>query len=297
VSSRDLVGRFARRRIALVAAVLLVLVAIVAAFATIISPYDATPRLTRAVLAGSRESPSIHHLFGTDELGRDQLTRVLVGLQKSLLVGLGAAGLSTLLGVIIGVTAGYAGGLVDRLLMRFTDLVLVLPTLAVLLVVSTNPDPTFFGLFGLPPANEVGGMVLLLAALGWMPLARVLRAEVRSLREREFVEAARAGGASPVRIVVRHLLPNCVGPIVVFATIAVGVAILGEATLSFLGAGIQLPDASLGNLVADAEHTVGTRLSYLLYLPGLVLFLVVLAVGFVGDGLRHAFDPRADVAP
>jgi peptide/nickel transport system permease protein len=136
-------------------------------------------------------------------------------------------------------------------------------------------------------------MIVILAALGWMAIARIVRGEFLSLREKEFVEAARAAGASGPRIIVRHLLPNTIGPIVVFATLEVGLAILAEATLSFLGAGIQLPEVSLGNLISDAESTVGTDLAYLIIFPGLVLFLIVLCVNFVGDGLRDALDPRA----
>ena len=136
-------------------------------------------------------------------------------------------------------------------------------------------------------------MILVLAFLGWMPMARIVRGELLSLREREFAEAATALGASGPRVIVRHLLPNALGPIVVFATLEVGLAILTESTLSFLGAGIQLPDVSLGNLIADAQDSVGTSLSYLIIFPGLTLLLVVLCVNFVGDGLRDALDPRA----
>ena len=176
--------------------------------------------------------------------------------------------------------------------MRFTDLFLVIPALVVLLVVANNPDPSFFGLFHFPPATEVSGMVIILAALGWMPMARIVRGEFLSLREREYVDAARAAGASGRRIVFTHLLPNCLGPIVVFATLAVGITVLNEAVLSFLGAGIQYPNVSLGQMIADAEDTVGTDLAYLLVYPGLVLFVLVLAVNLVGDGLRDAIDPH-----
>jgi peptide/nickel transport system permease protein len=189
--------------------------------------------------------------------------------------------------------AGFYGGMTDGALMRFTDLVLVVPELAVLLIVAKNPDPSFFGVFHFPPATTVPGMILILAALGWMAIARIVRGEFLSLREKEYVEAARAAGASGPRIILRHLLPNAIGPIVVFATLEVGLAILAEATLSFLGAGIQLPDVSLGNLISDAESTVGTDLAYLIIFPGMTLFLIVLCVNFVGDGLRDALDPKA----
>ena len=203
-------------------------------------------------------------------------TRVLYSLQKSLQIGIGVALLSVVIGVIVGSLAGFYGGLTDGALMRFTDLFLVIPELAVLLIVAKNPDPSFFGIFDLPPATEVSGMVLILAALGWMAVARIVRGEILSLREKEYVEAARAAGASGPRIMLRHLLPNTIGPIVVFATLEVGLAILAEATLSFLGAGIQLPEVSLGNLISDAESTVGTDLAYLIIFPGLTLFLIVL---------------------
>ncbi|MEX2256381.1 MAG: ABC transporter permease [Acidimicrobiia bacterium] len=293
-SSWRLIGRrFLRHKVAMVSLVVLVLLGTLAAFASVVSPYDFDPPLTAEVLADAREGPSWDHLFGTDKLGRDQFTRVLHALQKSLLIGLGVAFLSVVIGVLIGSLAGFHGGWTDSLLMRFTDLVLVVPELAVLLIVAKNPDPSFFGVFDLPPATEVAGMIMILAALGWMAIARIVRGEFLSLREKEYVEAARAAGASAPRIILRHLLPNAVGPIVVFATLEVGLAILAEATLSFLGAGIQLPDVSLGNLISDAESTVGTDLAYLIIFPGLVLFLIVLCVNFVGDGLRDALDPRA----
>jgi peptide/nickel transport system permease protein len=289
---RLIARRFLRHKVAVLALALLLALAFMAAFASTISPYEANPPLTGEVLSQSRKGPSWDHLFGTDKLGRDQFTRVLVALQKSLLIGLGAATLSALIGVVIGSLAGFYRGWIDTLLMRFTDLVLVLPGLAVLLILANNPEPSFFGLFDLPPATEVGGMIIVISILGWMPMARIVRGELLSLREKEFVEAARASGASGPRIILRHLLPNAVGPIVVFATLEVGIAILLEATLSFLGAGIQLPDISLGTLIESAEDSVGTDLSYLIVYPGLMLFFVVLCVNFIGDGLRDALDPR-----
>jgi len=292
-SNWRLVGRrFLRHKVASASLIVLLLLGTAAAFASVVSPYEFNPTLTPEVLADARQPPSWEHPFGTDKLGRDQLTRVLYSLRKSLLIGLGVALLSVVLGVIVGALAGFYGGWTDGALMRFTDLFLVVPELAVLLIVAKNPDPSFFGIFHFPPATEVSGMILILAALGWMAIARIVRGEFLSLREKEYVEAARAAGASGPRIILRHLLPNTVGPIVVFATLEVGLAILAEATLSFLGAGIQLPEVSLGNLISDAESTVGTDLAYLIIFPGLTLFLIVLCVNFVGDGLRDALDPK-----
>jgi len=284
--------RFRSRRAAMIGAVLLGLVVVAAVAAPLLTPYSPRPALDRTTLAQAREAPSWSHLMGTDKLGRDQFTRVLFGLRVSLLVGFGVALVSVVIGVAVGAWAGWRRGWVDSLLMRFTDLFLVVPSLVVLLIVASNPSPTFFGLFDLPPATGVPGMVLILAALGWMPMARIVRGEFLALRERDFVEAARAAGSSGWRIVRTHLLPNVVGPIVVFATLMVGFAILDEAVLSFLGAGIQPPAVSLGQMISDAEDTVGTSLAYLILYPGLVLFVLVLAVNLIGDGLRDALDPH-----
>ncbi len=285
--------RFRRHRLAMASLVVLVILGGLAAAAPLVTPYPRNPVLTQEVLDQGRQSPTWDHLFGTDKVGRDQLTQVLYALRVSLLVGLGAAVLSALVGVIVGALAGYYRRWVDIVLMRLTDLMLVLPALAVLLILANNPAPSFFGLFDLPAATEVPGMILVISVLGWMPMARIVRGELLSLREREYVEAARAAGASGPRIIWRHLLPNAVGPIIVFTTLAVGLAILTEATLSFLGAGIQPPEVSLGTLISDAEDTVGTKLSYLVLFPGLTLFIVALCVNFVGDGLRDALDPRS----
>ncbi|MFM8305373.1 MAG: ABC transporter permease [Actinomycetota bacterium] len=285
--------RFLRHPLAVAGAVVLLALTAAAVFAPVLAPSDPTPVLTTTVLADAREGPSRAHPLGTDKLGRDQLSRVLYGLRVSLTVGVGVALLSVVVGVAVGAWAGWRGGWVDSALMRITDLFLVIPALVVLLVVANNPDPEFFGLFDLPPATKVPGMVLLLAALGWMPMARIVRGEFLSLREREYVDASRAAGASSWRIVFTHLLPNSLGSIVVFATLAVGIAVLNEAVLSFLGAGVQYPTVSLGQMIADAEDTVGTDLAYLILYPGLVLFVLVLAVNLVGDGLRDAIDPHS----
>ncbi len=286
--------RLLRRPVAVVGLVVLTVLVLAALFAPLLTPYSPAPTLSRAVLAEARQGPSWQHPFGTDKLGRDQLTRVLYGLRVSLVVGVGVALVSVVVGVAIGAWAGWRRGWVDAVLMRITDLFLVVPGLVVLLIVASNPEPTFFGWFALPPATGVVGMVLIISALGWMPMARIVRGEFLSLREREFVDASVTSGAGGVRIVVTHLLPNVIGPIVVFATLAVGCAILEESVLSFLGAGIQPPAVSLGQMISDAEDTVGTSLSYLILYPGLVLFALVLAVNLVGDGLRDALDPKAD---
>lgn len=223
--------------------------------------------------------PSWSHPFGTNEIGADTLAAVLRGAQRSLQVAVAVAVVSTLVGSLVGAVAGWYRGWVDAVLMRLTDLFLVVPALAVLLVLAAR-----FGQSSLALALVIAGLV-------WMPLARVVRGEVLSLRERQFVEAARALGASGPRVIARHLLPNAVGPVIVNATLTVAVAILLETALSFLGFGIQPPDVSLGKLVADGANAARTRW-WLFYLPGAYLIVILLCVNFVGDGLRDAFDPE-----
>jgi peptide/nickel transport system permease protein len=201
--------------------------------------------------------------------------------QISLKIGLAVALLSTVVGTFLGALAGYFSKWTDQLLMRATDLFLVVPAIAILAIAIKK--------FG----NSAFTIVLILAGLGWMYIARVVRSQTLSFKEKEFIEAARASGASNARIIVRHLLPNCFGPIMVNATLAIAAAIVTESTLSFLGFGVQPPTTSWGRMLSDAEGYVGTPKAHLLYFPGLALLLTVLAVNFIGDGLRDAFDPQA----
>ena len=228
------------------------------------------------------QGPSFDHWFGTDAIGHDTFAQVLRGARRSLLVALLVAFLSTSFGAVVGAFAGYYRGVVDVALMRVTDLFLTIPTLAVLLVVASRFE------------GESGNWLALsfvIAAFAWMSLARVVRGMFLSLREREFVEAARALGASDGRIVLRHLLPNSIGPIIVNATLLVGIAIVTETALSFLGFGIAPPDTSLGRLVSEGASAARTRW-WLFYMPGMYLVLISLCINFVGDGLRDAIDPQ-----
>jgi peptide/nickel transport system permease protein len=246
-------------------------------------------------LAQPTSGPSAAHWFGTDELSRDTLSRVLHGGQISLKVALGVAILSTVIGVVIGALAGFYRGWLDGLLMRFTDLWIALPALP-FLAVAVSIGTVELGPFGSLDLGGPLGMTLLLSLLLWGSIARVVRGATLSLREREFVDAARAIGASNTRIIARHVIPNCLGPIIVNATLVVAEAILVESTLSFLGFGIQPPTPSWGNLLSDSIGTVQDWW-WLTVFPGLAIFLTVLAVNFVGDGLRDAFDPRRRVRP
>jgi peptide/nickel transport system permease protein len=269
--------RLRRHRLAVGSAVVLVLLAAACFAAPLLAPYGPNQQN----LALGAVGPSVHHWFGTDELGRDELTRLLYAGQISLEIGLAVALLSTLIGAIVGAVAGYVGKATDQALMRLTDLFLVLPALAVLALALER--------FG----HDRLTIIWVLAALFWMYIARVVRAQVLALKEQEYIEAARASGASAAWIVWRHVLPNCVGQIVVNATLAVAAAIVAESALSFLGFGVQLPATSWGRMLADAEGYVGTSQAYLLYFPGLAILVTILAVNFLGDGLRDAFDPRS----
>jgi peptide/nickel transport system permease protein len=207
---------------------------------------------------------------------------LLKGGQTSLLIGLSVALVATVVGTAIGAVAGFYGRWIDQVLSRLTDLVLVVPAIAVLAIAGKY-------LGGGNPAV----LIVILSALFWTYVARVVRGLVLTLKEKEFVEAARASGASNPRIVLRHILPNMIGPIVVAATLAVTTAILAESTLSYLGFGVQAPSVSWGRMLSNAEGAAGTSLSYLIYAPGLAIVITLLCINFVGDGLRDAFDPHS----
>jgi peptide/nickel transport system permease protein len=225
--------------------------------------------------------PSLEHPMGTDDIGHDSLAQVLRGAQKSVQVALMVAILATTIGAVIGALAGYYRGWVDSALMRFTDLVLTIPSIAILAVLASTV------------ASQAGNWFfigLVLALLQWTYIARVVRGTFLSLREKEFVEAARALGASDTRIMFKHLLPNATGSIIVNATITVAVAILVETALSYLGLGIKPPDTSLGLLISTGQQAATTR-PWLFYFPGLIIVIIALTINFIGDGLRDAFDP------
>jgi peptide/nickel transport system permease protein len=244
-------------------------------------------------LRDALEAPSRSHWFGTDELGRDSLSRVLHGGQISLRIAFGVALVSTALGVLVGACAGFYGRWLDGLLMRFTDLWIALPALPVL-ALAVSIGEVDLGPFGTFDLGGPFGMTVLLSLLLWGSVARIVRGATLTLREREFVDAARVMGASNARIIVRHVVPNCIGPIVVNATLVVAEAILVETTLSFLGFGIQPPTPSWGNLLSGSIGTIEDTW-WLTVFPGLAIFFTVLAVNFIVDGLRDALDPRAPV--
>jgi peptide/nickel transport system permease protein len=269
--------RFLRHKLAMASLVLLVVVFGAAFFAETVAPYD----FDEIDLPAAGIGPTFEgmHFFGTDRLGRDYFSRVLFGIRTSARVALAVALLSTIIGTTVGAIAGYFGGWVDNLLMRLTDLVLTLPVLAVILVASA--------LLGRGSPFRVA---IILALLLWTTLARIVRGSFLSLREKEFIEAARALGAGDLRIIFRHMLPNSVGPIIVNATLVVATAILIEAALSFLGFGIQPPTPALGTLISQGQGAMLTQW-WLVTFPGLTIVLICLCINFVGDGLRDALDP------
>jgi peptide/nickel transport system permease protein len=224
-------------------------------------------------LAARRAPPSAAHWFGTDDLGRDVFARVLHGARVSLTVGLAAAGVAGLIGLVIGGIAAFAGGTVDAVLMRATDAMLAVPRLLVLMIAGAVFSPS------------VALLIVLVGIVGWMETARVARAEILSLRTRAFVEAARATGAELPRLLFRHLLPNALGAIAVAITLAVARSILLESTLSFFGVGVQPPAASWGNMLYQAQTTLTTE-PWLAVFPGLAIFVTTLSINSVGDGVR-----------
>jgi peptide/nickel transport system permease protein len=275
---RRLLSRLLRDSRTRIAIVVLLIVALSAVFAPLLAPYDPTAQLDIVRLPS--QPPSLAHPLGTDPYSRDVLSRLLYGGRISLAVGLGAVLLAMSFGIAIGAVAGFIGGAVDAVLMRFVDAALSIPRLLVLILVAS-----LWGSLGLVP------LTLLMAGTGWFAVSRLVRAETLVLREREFIVAARALGASPFRILVRHVLPNVAAPALVSATLGIANVILLEAGLSYLGIGVRPPTASWGAIIQDGAEQV-SDLWWLTLFPGLAILVPVFACNALGDALRDAFDPR-----
>lgn len=230
-------------------------------------------------IAARLQPPGVDYLLGTDDLGRDVLTRILYGARISLLVGFVAVGIATLIGILLGALSGYYGGWIDSVIMRFVDVMLCFPSFFLILAVIAFLEPSIWNI------------MIIIGLTGWMGVARLVRAEFLSLRERDFVQAARALGASDGRVIFRHILPNALSPVLVSATLGVAGAILTESALSFLGIGVQPPTPSWGNMLIAGKQTLGTAW-WLSAFPGLAILLTVLGYNLLGEGIRDALDPR-----
>ncbi len=269
--------RFLKHRLALIGGTACLLLTLMAVAAPWIAPHqfdkiDLTNRWGRPAAAGN--------YFGTDELGRDVLTRIMYAGRISLVVGYVTAVTISVVGSLVGSVAGFYGGWVDSVLMRLVDMLIAVPLL-----------PLYLILAALIPGGGVGRIVLIFTMFGWTTVARLVRGQILSLKSQDFVEAGRAMGASEARLILRHLIPNALAPVIVAATLAVGTAILSESGLSYLGLGIQPPTPSWGNMLQRAQEYL-LKASWLAVFPGLFIFMTVLSFNFLGDGLRDALDPR-----
>jgi peptide/nickel transport system permease protein len=267
--------RFRKNHLALTGAFIVILLFIVALFASLVSPYDPGQIDIKRVL----QEPTAEHIFGTDALGRDVFSRMVWGSRISLLVGFVAMGIATLIGIFLGALAGYYGRWVDNLIMRFVDIMLCFPTFFLILAVIALLEP------------NIWNIMIIIGVTGWMGVARLVRAEFLSLKERDFTVAEKALGARDFRIIFRHILPNAMAPILVSATLGVAGAILTESALSFLGIGVQPPTPSWGNILTAGKDNIEIAWWLSLY-PGLAILITVLGYNLLGEGIRDAIDPR-----
>jgi len=267
--------RFLRFKPAIAGLVMIAFIALLAIFAPLVSPYD--PYEINTAVRGA--APSLAHPFGIDEVGRDMLSRTIYGSRIAMLVGLSATGISLVIGVLVGASAGYFGGFVDAILSRIVDALIAFPLLVLLIAMAAALGPS------------LRNVIIIIGVTVWGQYARVVRAEVLSLREREFVTAARTVGATDSRIIIRHIIPNVLGPIIVLASLSVAGIILLEAALSFLGLGVQPPTPSWGSMLS-AGRTYILTYPHIAFFPGLAIVVTVLGFNLLGDGLRDALDPR-----
>jgi peptide/nickel transport system permease protein len=264
-----------KNRLAVLGGLLVLLVFILSIFAPLLSPYDPSVIDVKNILIG----PTFSHPLGTDDLGRDVLSRMLWGGRISLEVGFVAVGIATIIGVLLGSLAGYYGGWTDSIIMRSVDIMLSIPTIFLILAVIAVLQPS------------ISNIMIVIGLTSWMEPARLIRAEFISIKEREFVLAARAIGAKDTRIMLRHILPNGLSPILVSATMGIGAAILVESGLSFLGLGVQPPTPSWGSLLSSGKDNIEIAW-WLSAFPGIAILLTVLGYNLLGEGIRDALDPR-----
>ncbi|MDX9715087.1 MAG: ABC transporter permease [Dissulfurispiraceae bacterium] len=267
--------RFRRNRLALAGLIIILALAAAAVSAPLISPYEPTKIDVYNVLS----PPSISHPLGTDELGRDVLSRMIWGSRTSLKVGFIAVGIAIVIGTLIGAAAGFYGGRIDSLLMRFVDIMLAFPSFFLMLAIIAIVEPS------------ISTIMIVIGITGWMDVSRLVRSEFLTLKERDFVAAAKVSGASDARIIFRHILPNAMSPVFVAATFGIAGAILTESGLSFLGLGVQPPEPSWGNILTSGKNNL-TVAWWLSVYPGLAILVTVLSYNLIGEGLRDSLDPR-----
>ncbi len=266
---------FARNRLAIVGGIVVGCLALLAVFAPAIAPWDPNRPDIRRIL----EEPSGRHVLGTDQLGRDVLSRMLFGARVSLAVGFVSVGIAASIGIALGAAAGYHGGFIDAVIMRLVDLMLVFPRFFLLLAVLAFLKPSIWTIMAV------------IGLTGWMGVARLVRAEFLALKEREFVLWSQSVGASGFRIIWRHILPNAMAPVLVAMTLGIPAAILTESGLSFLGLGVQPPHATWGNILNEGKDAIELAWWLSVY-PGLAILVTVLSYNLLGEGIRDALDPR-----
>jgi ABC-type dipeptide/oligopeptide/nickel transport system permease subunit len=271
----DVWRRFKRNRLAMVGLGFVVLLVLVAIFAPAIAPYGISDRTPGT----ARQGPSLDHLFGTDQTGRDVFSRVVYGARVSLRIGILATAISLMIGLVTGATAGFFGGASDTLIMRIVDVFLAIPYVILAVAIATVVG------------RSENSIIIIIGVIGWTSIARIVRASFLSLKRLEYVEAATALGFSRLRIMSRHILPNAVQPIIIYGTIAIGSVILTEAALSFVGVGPQDPTPAWGLMVNQGKSSL-TNAPHILFFPAAAIFLTVLSFVFIGDGLRDALDPK-----
>ena len=272
---RDAWNRLKKNKMAIASFFLLVIIALIAVFAPLIAPYDPyTQDLSRI-----NEPPSSDHWFGTDDVGRDLFSRVVYGTRISMLVGVVCEAICVPIGVILGALAGYFGGWVDAVFSRIIEIFASFPTILFAIAVMFILGPGIMNIF------------IAIGVIGWTGLARMIRGQIMQLKEKEFVEAARASGASNMKIIFRHLIPNCLSTIIVVITLDIPGDIMLESTLSFVGLGVQPPDPSWGSMISEGRKFIRQNVWYSFF-PGLAIMLVVLAFNTLGDGVRDALDPK-----
>lgn len=275
MDTRDTLRRFSKNPIIPIGTVIIILMILIGTFAPYLSPYNPTKMSPR----NRREAPSKEHWLGTDRLGRDMLSRMVWGARVSLVIGVLAVAVAMGIGLTIGMISGYYGGILDEILMRIMDVIFAFPSLllAIALIAVTGPS--------------MRNIIFVVAVIRIPRFARILRASVLSLKQKEFVEAARALSKSDVGIMVQHILPNCIAPLTVQASLSVATAIITESALSFLGLGVRPPTPSWGQMIADGRSELFTA-PWIVIFPGLAIMLTVLGYNLLGDGLRDALDPR-----